>query len=68
MSDNLGLIFCVGIIITALALMGVLVVANVKENDRLIMQCMDDGRKEYECRAMLRDQSPTVIPMPVYVR
>jgi len=68
MSDNLGLIFCVGIIITALALMGVLVVANGKENDRLIMQCMDDGRKEYECRAMLRDQSPTVIPIPVYVR
>jgi len=68
MSDNLGLIFCVGIIITALALMGVLIVANGKENDRLIMQCMDDGRKEYECRAMLRDQSPTVIPIPVYVR
>ena len=68
MNDDFPLIFCIGIIITALALTGVLIVAGTKEKDRLIMQCMDDGRKEYECRAMLRDDSPTVVPMPVYVR
>ena len=34
-----------------------------EENERLVVQCMDDGKPEYECRALLRREyrPPTVI-------
>lgn len=41
------------------------------ENDRrLVAQCIADGRKEYECEAMLRRSTTAVvpIPMPIVVR
>lgn len=33
----------------------------VAEDSRLLKQCLDDGKKEYECVSMLRRDSPTVI-------
>lgn len=35
------------------------------ENDRLLVQCMDDGKKEYECVSMLRRNRDTVVPIPI---
>lgn len=41
--------------------------AEAAERERLIEQCMDDGKKEYECRAMYDRQRaasvPIIIPM-----
>lgn len=31
------------------------------QDARLLKQCMDDGKKEYECVSMLRRDSPTVV-------
>jgi len=38
-----------------------------RDSDRLMAQCMADGKKEYECVAMLRNNSSTIIPMPIYI-
>lgn len=37
------------------------------EHNRLIKQCMDDGKKEYECKALLRKPQSNVIPMPIVI-
>jgi hypothetical protein len=34
--------------------LGVSIAHGAKEQERLIAQCIDDGRKEYECRTMLQ--------------
>ena len=34
------------------------------ERDRLVKQCMEDDKKEYECKAMFRDDT-TYVPMPI---
>lgn len=43
---------------------------DVEVHERYMQQCLNDGRKEYECAAMLRrpDSQTTVIPVPVYTR
>lgn len=39
-----------------------------KEKQRLVSQCMADGRKEYECRAMFKDNNNTTyVPMVIPV-
>lgn len=39
--------------------------ADVKENRRLVAQCMADGKKEYECVALLKDPPSHVMPVVV---
>jgi hypothetical protein len=41
-----------------------------RNEDRLIAQCLADGRKEYECVSIVqggRSPSPVVVPMPVVI-
>lgn len=40
-----------------------------KDADRLVKQCIDDGRREYECVALLRSHSSgsTMVPMPIVI-
>ena len=38
------------------------------ERARLMQQCLDDGKKEYECQGLLaRGQSTTFIPLPIII-
>lgn len=37
------------------------------ERERLVSQCLADGRREYECRSMMRGPDTTVVPMPIIV-
>lgn len=41
--------------------------AEKKEFDRLIQQCLEDGRKEYECQAMLKRNSSDTSYVPVII-
>jgi hypothetical protein len=41
-------------IIAAIALIITAAFASASSRSRLVQQCMEDGRKEYECEAMLR--------------
>lgn len=40
------------------------IIAGSMDAERLIKQCMADGKKEYECRAMFRDNTQHA---PVYI-
>lgn len=47
-----------GIVVTAIMIaLGSYLVAHVVNKARMMQECMSDGRKEYECRAMIE---PTV--------
>lgn len=46
--------------ICAVVLMALLVTATVQEDERFMQECMADGRKQYECRAM---NKPNIIYM-----
>ena len=46
----------------------VLIYFDGKKEERLLKQCLDHGRKEYECVYMLRQRSPGVVPVIVPVR
>ena len=37
------------------------------EHNRLIKQCMDDGKKEYECEALMRKPQSNVTNMPIVI-
>jgi len=53
--------FTVGLVI----LVSWLIISSLSESNRLIKQCIDDGKKEYECRAILnggRHYTPILIP------
>lgn len=55
-------LLCVGVIV----LFGFAVVADSKHKDAMLAQCMADGKKEYQCHAMLDDHEsvvPVFIPM-----
>ncbi len=56
-------------VIGAVALLVIAVVVletrNAGEHQRLVQQCMDDGKKEYECEALLKRDRPTTVVIPV---
>ncbi len=56
-------------VIGAVALLVIAVVVletrNAGEHQRLVQQCMDDGKKEYECEALLKRDRPTTFVIPV---
>lgn len=60
---GVGAIFVIGLI--TLLVLGIK--AGVAEDNRLIAQCMADGKKEYECKAMFKRNETTVVPMPVII-
>lgn len=61
--DHLGWI-TVGLIALAAAAS----IVSGSNTARLVKQCIEDGHKEYECRAMLRQPSTSVVPVPVFVQ
>ncbi|HKY41355.1 MAG TPA: hypothetical protein VJN18_35725 [Polyangiaceae bacterium] len=43
-------------------------VSSENESDaRFMAECQADGRKRYECEALLNGSKPQVVPMPVVV-
>lgn len=65
--DHLGKIFiCLGVIFVVL--MGWLMNVGAHRDERLLAQCIADGKKEYECAAMLRRDRTFVAPLPVVIR
>lgn len=40
---------------------------DVQKKTRLMAQCMEDGKKEYECESMLAKPRSSVVPMPVII-
>lgn len=63
--DNFG--WVIGVCCFLLFMMFVAISHDIKEERRLLGQCMADGRKEYECRSMLQKPQTTVVPMPVVI-
>lgn len=56
-------------LILAFSVIGVFtvgIIGAVQYDTKLVNQCVEDGRKEYECRAMLRNGN-RVTPMPVII-
>ncbi len=66
MVDSLGWIL-VGVLIIFLGIAGYAAVKGLEEENRLIEQCMMDGKKEYECKALFRNGNKSSTVMPVYV-
>lgn len=68
--DNMGwLVF--GLFITLATMVFFGIKYEDEEHTRLMTQCMQDGKKEYECTALLKDQSGgrvgSTIVMPMVV-
>jgi hypothetical protein len=64
--ENLG--WCIaGLFVAVFGVLILAMMADSKESARLMRQCMDDGKKEYECKAMLK-QDLVPIPMPIMPR
>lgn len=63
--------FMLGGLLLLLVLFAIIIaaaIAGAKNDMRLMAQCIADGRKEYECAAMLkRNYTTTVVPMPVII-
>lgn len=61
----------VGCFITFIALLfiglGWAIYGIESEHNRLIKQCMDDDKKEYECEALLRKPQSNVTHMPIVI-
>lgn len=55
-------------IVAAMGLVIITAIDDSHETDRLMKQCLADGRKEYECHGMLDHKNrytPMMIPIPV---
>lgn len=61
--DNMGWI-CIALIALAVVAM----FADVSYKQKLMDQCMADGKKEYECRALIKQGDTTYIPIVIPVR
>lgn len=66
MNEEKILAACVSLFI---GLMTGLVMKGCEESNRLMKQCIDDGKKEYECKSILTSRSsPNIVPMPIIIR
>ena len=56
--------------ITLLLILAITAFAYCEQRDynRLMAQCLADGKKEYECRAILKQGDTTYIPIVIPVR
>lgn len=59
--------FMIVLLATLLGGLGYAITMENAEHRRLIAQCMEDGKKEYECEAMLKKPRSSVVPMPVII-
>ena len=57
----------VTLIVSFIVLIGMVVVYDSDHKERLMQQCMEDGKKEYECESMLRKPQSNIVPMPVVI-
>lgn len=60
--DNLGKLV-IGLVLIAF----IAVYYLEQDRQRLISQCIEDGRKEYECKAMFRSNSNSTVYNPVFI-
>lgn len=65
-SDAPGILAMLGFIGGFIGLLICAVIHDGRAKDALIAQCMADGKKEYECHAMLDDHNK-VMPMPIII-
>jgi hypothetical protein len=54
----------VGAIVFLVTAVVVIETKNSDEHQRLMQQCMEDGKKEYECAGLLKRDRPTTIVIP----
>lgn len=57
----------IGFVALVFALLCLSVKFGGDEHKRLMAQCMASGRQEFECVSMLRQNSSTVVPMPIII-
>jgi len=60
--NNMGKVL-VAVITLVLVASFVVEKSAVDERARLVAQCMDDGKKEYECRSMFKSSDSTYVPI-----
>lgn len=68
---DLAVIIMAGVLVVGLFIaMGIAASNENEKHDRLMAQCMADGKKEYECEAMLKSGKPltTVVPTPMVIK
>lgn len=61
--DNFGWVVAGLIVVMVIAIF-----AEGSYKQRLMEQCMADGKKEYECRALIKQGDTTYIPIVIPVR
>lgn len=62
--DNI-LLIGIALVVVGFILMGIGFKLESDRENYLMQQCMEDGKKEYECAAIAR-QATTVIPVVIY--
>lgn len=61
--------FMITVSVAIIACVGLMIYvgfAEVGEHKRLMAQCIQDGKKEYECEVLLRKPQAQIVPIPVY--
>ena len=66
--DRNVLLIIIGIIAALVFVTAIIGKAMIGQRKRLMQQCIDDGRKEYECYSMLRSNVPSTVVVPLVVR
>ena len=63
--------FVAGCLITCIVMLfvvfGIAFKNDADKKARLMAQCMEDGKKEYECESMLAKPRSSVVPIPVVI-
>lgn len=59
--------FFIAFIVLLFGSIGLAVYEIESEHNRLIKQCMDDGKKEYECEALMRKPQSNVTHIPIVI-
>lgn len=69
MNDGCFVALLVVAVVLVAAFLGFAIVADSKEHNRLVQQCMADKHPEWWCEAQLKEDksSTTVMPMPIIV-
>lgn len=57
----------IAFIVLLFIILGLAFSESESEHNRLIRQCMDDGKKEYECEALMRKPQSNVTHMPIVI-
>lgn len=61
-ADNFGWV-CVGLIILVFGGLGWAISVDNANDNRLMAQCMADGKREYECVSLLRKPASQMVPV-----